>query len=233
MRSPRCRVVLAVAALGALHVFPGGLEARTIAEVLATLGERARGRLAPHFRAAGVPYPPPRVFLLAFKKERQLEVWAETRTRRALVHTYPILAASGQEGPKLRQGDGQVPEGSYRIVLLNPNSLFHLSMKLDYPNAFDRQKARRDGRKGLGGDIFIHGSAVSIGCLAMGDGAIEELFVLVADIGLANVRVVIAPRDLRREDVPEGEQPHPMPWAAELYRSIKRELDPFALGSRR
>jgi hypothetical protein len=111
-----------------------------------------------------------------------LELWTEDTAAR-LVHRYPVLAASGALGPKLRQGDLQVPEGVYRVLWLNPNSSYHLSMKLDYPNAFDREHARRDRRTDLGGDIFVHGRAVSIGCVALGDPAIEELFVLAADTG--------------------------------------------------
>lgn len=152
---------------------------------------------------------------------------AEKTGRKALVRSYPILAASGATGPKLRQGDGQVPEGVYRAILLNPDSRFHLSIELDYPSAFDRRKAREDGRSGLGGDIFIHGRDVSIGCLAMGDEAIEELFVLVADTGLRNVRVIIAPRDLRLEEVPPEEWPRHVAWAEELYERITRELRGF------
>jgi len=71
------------------------------------------------------------------------------------VADYRITAASGTAGPKLREGDRQVPEGIYRIVGLNPNSRYHLSMKLDYPNAFDRHQAARDGRARPGSDIFI------------------------------------------------------------------------------
>ena len=74
-----------------------------------------------------------------------------------------------------------MPEGVYRIVALNPNSSYHLSMKLDYPTEFDLSKARAEGRTRPGSDIFIHGKAVSIGCVAVGDDAIEEIFVLVRE----------------------------------------------------
>ena len=69
---------------------------------------------------------------------------------------YPILAASGVLGPKLREGDKQVPEGIYGAEALNPNSKFHLSIRLNYPNTFDRRMAQSDGRTQLGGDIMIH-----------------------------------------------------------------------------
>ena len=132
-----------------------------------------------------------------FKNERRVAVWARSGTSWRFIRNYPILAASGHAGPKLRQGDLQVPEGVYRIEHLNPNSSYHLSMKVSYPNAFDRRMAARDGRTRLGGDIFIHGKDVSIGCVALGDRAIEELFTLVAETGHAKVKVIIAPNDLR------------------------------------
>lgn len=74
------------------------------------------------------------------------------------IKSYPILAASGSIGPKLRESDMQVPEGVYQIESLNPNSQFHLSLRVNYPNEFDREQARIDGRAQLGGDIMIHGS---------------------------------------------------------------------------
>jgi murein L,D-transpeptidase YafK len=196
--------------------------ARTVQDVLTRFGPAVRQRLKPSFRAAGVAYPPKRLTLLAFKEERRLEVWAGAAPRAVFIREYAVVAASGGPGPKLVQGDGQVPEGIYRILWLNPNSRFHLSMKLDYPNAFDRRKAVGDGRTQLGGDIFIHGNAVSIGCLAMGDEAIEELFVLAADTGVRNIDVVIAPRDLRR--VSREHVPLRVAWADDLYRRLETEL---------
>jgi murein L,D-transpeptidase YafK len=197
-------------------------EARTVAGVVRDLGPAARARLAPRFRAAAVAYPPRAVTLLVLKEERVLELWAEDGAAPRLVHRYPVLAASGGPGPKLRQGDLQVPEGVYRVLWLNPNSSYHLSMKLDYPNAFDRERARRDGRTNLGGDIFVHGREVSIGCVALGDPAIEELFVLAADVGVARVKTVIAPRDLRVASARDPEIASA--WAPELYRLVRREM---------
>ena len=199
----------------------GPAGARTIESVVRDLGPAARARLAPRFRAAGATYPPRAVTLLVLKEERVLELWADDGAPH-LVHRYPVLAASGTLGPKLRQGDLQVPEGVYRVLWLNPNSSYHLSMKLDYPNAFDREHARRDGRTDLGGDIFVHGRAVSIGCVALGDPAIEELFVLAADTGVARVKAVIAPRDLRVASARDPEIASA--WAPELYRLVRSEL---------
>lgn len=154
-----------------------------------------RERIQSHFTKAGVTYPPERIAILVFKEEKQLSLWADGK----FIRHYAVTAASGHAGPKLREGDRQVPEGIYRIEYLNPNSSYHLSMKVSYPNDFDRRMARRDRRTRLGGDIFIHGKAVSIGCVAVGDRAIEELFELVKATGASKVRVIIAPNDLRSE----------------------------------
>ncbi len=196
----------------------------TTASRLAQYGDAARARLAPHIAGAGVAYPPPALTLVAIKDEQRLEVWARAEGGPRWIRDYPVLAASGLAGPKLREGDGQVPEGLYRIDWLNPNSRYHLSMHLDYPNAWDR--AHAEGRADLGGDIMIHGDAVSIGCLAMGDPAIEELFVLVADTGLDHIDVIVAPTDLRTHAaaVP-GDAPA---WTAELYEAIAAALRPYA-----
>ena len=111
-----------------------------------------------------------------------------------------------------------MPEGVYRLTRLNPASSYHLSIRVDYPNAFDRARGVEDGRSNLGGDIYVHGKAVSIGCLAIGDDNIEELFTLIADTGLANARIVLAPG--RSVEVPAGAPP----WTRGLYATIAREL---------
>lgn len=198
---------------------------RTVASVVAELGPRVRAHWEPFLRAAGLSYPPPDLALLAFKGERRLEVWGRDAGPWTRIDALPILAASGDPGPKLREGDRQVPEGIYRLVAFNPNSRFHLSLMLDYPNADDVAVAEAEGRTDLGGEIFIHGGAVSIGCLAIGDRAIENLFVLVADVGLEHVQVIVAPRDPRHGG---GLAPVPaLPFTQELYRRIEDGLRPF------
>ena len=92
---------------------------------------------------------------------------------------YPIQGASGDIGPKLIEGDRQVPEGLYEIIGFNPNSSYHISMQLNYPNDFDLKHASAEGRDHSGNNIFIHGKDESIGCLAMGDAAIDFLLVVV------------------------------------------------------
>jgi len=200
----------------------------TVDQRLAEVGPAARARLSVDFSANQTAYPPARVALLAKKEERVLQVYvAHTRESPAWNHlkTYRILGSSGASGPKLAEGDMQVPEGIYRIEALNPNSRFHLSLRVQYPNNFDRARAKADGRTQLGSDIMIHGGSASVGCLAMGDPAIEELFVLAADVGIENIDVIIAPRDLRirnRSDLPTEPK-----WIGELYDEIEAALKAF------
>lgn len=195
-----------------------------MAERVAEYGPAVRARLAPAFLEAGVAYPPRRVLLLGFKQERQLEVWgAGEDDRLKLLKTYPILGASGRIGPKLQEGDRQVPEGFYSIESLNPNSLFHLALRVNYPNEHDRARAKAEGRTHLGGDIMIHGSTSSVGCLAMGNEAAEDLFVLAAETGIQNTSVILSPVDFRVRDLP-GDVPALPVWTNELYAQIRAAL---------
>jgi murein L,D-transpeptidase YafK len=161
--------------------------------------------------------------LVGLKQERLLEVWVSQESGPKLLKTYPILAASGKAGPKLRENDMQVPEGIYEIESLHPNSAFHVALRVGYPNSFEKAKARIDNRNELGSDIMIHGSRASIGCVAMGDEAAEELFVLAADVGIKNVELVLCPVDFRVRELPQ-DTPGLPDWAPELYALIKQEL---------
>jgi hypothetical protein len=197
---------------------------KTVAARVAQYGAAARARLAPELARTGIAYPPARMTLVGLKAERTLEVWvAAPAGQWQHLKDYPILGLSGTLGPKLREGDRQVPEGLYGVAALNPNSLYHLALRVNYPNAADRRQAQADGRTALGGDIMIHGNTCSVGCLAMGDTAAEELFVLAAATGLANVAVILSPVDFRvRELPPDG--PPPPAWTAERYAAIRQAL---------
>lgn len=198
---------------------------KTVADRVAQFGEAVRTRLTPAFEKIGVSYPPKSITLVGLKSERILEVWvAGPGGPRLRLKTYPILGMSGDLGPKLREGDRQVPEGLYRIESLNPNSLYHLALRVDYPNPEDRRRGEADGRTDLGSDIMIHGRTCSIGCLAMGDEAAEDLFVLAAETGIDNVTVILSPVDFRTRSLPAKTPPIPT-WAGKLYDSIRRELD--------
>ena len=154
--------------------------------LLQTCGEKAKGqarekevreRIAPDMKTAftgknlGLGSP---VFIRAFKEERELELFVENKKtgKFELFSKYPIAAASGSLGPKLAEGDGQVPEGFYFVPpsAMHPNSRYHLAFNIGFPNKFDKANGR------TGSFIMVHGSYVSIGCLAMTDAKIEEIY---------------------------------------------------------
>jgi hypothetical protein len=201
-------------------------ELRTIQDRLVEFGELVRTRLAPHFSRAGVHYPPARLAFVAIKETRKLEVWAADEGEDLrFIREYDLIAASGRLGPKLQEGDGQVPEGLYRIVLLNPNSRYHLSLRVSYPNEFDLAQARREGRTEPGTDIMIHGGARSRGCLAVGDEGAEDLFVVAALTETRESPLLISPVDFRvREFAAPADAPT---WTEELYGEIRAKLAAF------
>ncbi len=142
------------------------------------------------------------VLIRTFKKESRLELWMKARdaTQYTLFRTYPICYYSGGLGPKLRQGDKVTPEGFYAInkKRLNPHSRFHLSMNIGYPNAYDRQHSR------TGALIMIHGACDAIGCFAMSNMQIEEIYYLVEQAlfsGQKNVEVHAFPFHLTEENL--------------------------------
>jgi len=127
-------------------------------------------RLAAHGVELGVP-----VYIRIFKLESELEVWLEKDGRFELFATYPICLWSGRLGPKFREGDRQSPEGFYTVSSeqLNPNSRWHRSFNLGYPNAFDQAHGR------TGSFLMVHGGCASIGCFAVTDPAVDEIWRLV------------------------------------------------------
>jgi murein L,D-transpeptidase YafK len=133
------------------------------------------------FENRNIDYPPHRVVIVAYKREQQLELWAcsESSDTYTLIKQYPFTAFSGTLGPKQKRGDLQIPEGLYHISHFNPYSNFHLSMLVSYPNKADAIRSPYDD---LGGEIRIHGSCVTIGCIPIGDQAIEELYITCVDV---------------------------------------------------
>lgn len=138
--------------------------------------KRSKGReVEALFDDAGVTFPPHDVLFRIFKKERELEVWAGDEDQpMKLIATYGICAASGILGPKRREGDLQVPEGYYKVGYYHPTSAYYLSAQIDYPNLSDKIR----GGPAPGGDILIHGSCASIGCVSMTDERIEEIYLV-------------------------------------------------------
>src|SRR3990167_2527216 len=202
---------------------------QAIDNAITRYGLRTEPQLKQFFSKADVAYPPKEVALLAFKKERHIELWArETPEKKwKQIHTYPLTAFSGRLGPKLQAGDRQIPEGVYHLTSFNPYSNYHLSMMVSYPNNYDRLQAIRDGRRKLGGDIFLHGKSLSVGCLAVGDYAIDQLFLLARRVGLSHVKVIISPNDLRKDKPATANFAQPR-WLTDLYKQLSTALTEFS-----
>lgn len=143
-----------------------------------------------------------KLFIRVFKAEQRLETWVTDFENEhfVLLKTYKIAASSGELGPKRKQGDYQVPEGFYHIDRYNPTSSFYLSLGVNYPNESDRIL----GKKNLGGDIFIHGSDVTIGCVPLTDDKIKEVYALAVQAkngGQTKVYVHVFPFELTSENI--------------------------------
>jgi murein L,D-transpeptidase YafK len=134
----------------------------------------ARRTLAMRLAAKGFREGEP-VYLRIFKQEAVLELWMEGGRGWQVFQSYPICRFSGRLGPKLKQGDGQAPEGFYQVATaqLNPNSRHHLSFNLGFPNQFDRAHGR------TGSYLMVHGGCSSVGCYAMTDPAVDDIYGLV------------------------------------------------------
>ena len=195
---------------------------------------QAQPRLDALFRAAGLTYPAREIFLRAFKMEGELELWArdDNAAPFTLVKTYAICASSGTIGPKRRQGDLQVPEGFYHVSGFNPWSRFHLSLRVDYPNRADRILG---GDGDLGGDIFIHGSCVTIGCIPLLDDPIEEVYLAAIDArdsGQARIAVHIFPCRFAGGWLRLEREAWRRPGLMEFWRNLKEGYDRFEKGHR-
>lgn len=228
----------------------------TVNQVIANYGNSARQMWTEQMKSVDkkMVYPPRSLVWICLKEEKQLFVFGrDTLGQYRCLKKYPIVGASGKAGPKLKEGDKQVPEGFYKIVGFRPNVIAHLGLAVNYPNVEDRTHAKSEGRSNLGGDILIHGSRWSTGCLAMGNEPIEELFVLAHDVGIGNIELIFAPCNLlkkepnfdweRKEDEPPlGEVAHvkpekPIPrnktkqpvWAPALYDRLRAKLKAFSL----
>ncbi len=201
----------------------------TVQKRMKEYGPKVNSTLKPLFTAKQVTYPPKDVTLLYIKSQKTLSLFAaDSEGKPKLIKNYTVYAASGKSGPKLQEGDNQVPEGVYGIESLNPNSAYHLALRINYPTDFDKQMAKEDGRKNLGSDIMIHGKSVSIGCIAIGDEAIEELFVLAAQANYKNWKVILSPVDFRKVAI----APEPKvskPWIPKLYENISANVKTLPL----
>lgn len=131
------------------------------------------------------------LYFRIFKLEKEFEVWVKNKKddKYTLLKNISICASSGDLGPKRKQGDYQVPEGFYEIATFNPNSSYHLAMKINYPNQSDKlKKTAADA----GGDIMIHGNCVTIGCIPLQNDPVEEVYVLATEAKNKNNAINIA-----------------------------------------
>ena len=172
-------------------------------------------------KAQGVALGAP-VFLRIFKLESELEIWMQKDVRYRKFATYPICLWSGRVGPKLREGDRQAPEGFYAVTKeeLNPNSRWHRSFSLGFPNAFDRALGR------TGSFIMVHGGCQSVGCFAMTNNVVDEIWRLVTaalDQGQPAFNVQVFPFRMTEKNLAarKGDQWSPF-WA-----DLKKGYDAF------
>lgn len=132
-----------------------------------------------YFTDANLPYKGFSLFIRAFKVERKVEAWVKTADNSyKLLTTFPFCTTSGKLGPKRKEGDLQIPEGVYTLNHFNPQSNFHLSLGVSYPNASDKILS---DKKRPGGAIYIHGACVTIGCIPITDDKIKELYIIAVE----------------------------------------------------
>ena len=202
-------------------------EKQTIESVVEKYISKVKASLKNDFEKNNLSLDDFEMGILAFKKEQLLEIYVrknETENWK-LLKKYNFTAFSGEIGPKLNNGDNQIPEGIYQMEYLNPNSRFHLSIKVSYPNSFDLEKAKLDKRTDLGGDIMIHGKSATIDCIPVDDKNIEEIFILATKAKNKKFPIIIAPHDFRtNKTFPEIVG---ISWDNELYKKISDELNNF------
>ncbi len=162
------------------------------------------------------------IYIRIFKEEKILELWVQQGERYTLFKTYPIQKTSGLLGPKQREGDRQNPEGVYVITKknLNPFSHYYLSMNIGYPNRLDRNLKR------TGSAIMIHGGCKSIGCFALGDKGIKEIYTLAANALAATQKffyVAIYPFKMQEEKLKQYQNVKWFPF----WQNLKEGYDLF------
>jgi murein L,D-transpeptidase YafK len=156
---------------------PGFIEKQKNFVRVANAFSKMEDTLKKQFDEKHINWPPTAMYIRSFKYDKQMEVWVQSKPDApfTLFKTYKVCIQSGGLGPKRMEGDYQVPEGFYYINEFNPNSMFHLSLGLNYPNASDKILSNPQKPGSL---IFIHGNCVSTGCIPIMDAPIEELYVL-------------------------------------------------------
>ena len=162
------------------------------------------------------------VFIRMFKAESELELWVLKDGRFVLLDTYPICHWSGALGPKAQEGDKQNPEGFYTIRRrqLHLAGRWRRALNVGFPNAFDRALGR------TGSYILLHGGCSSVGCFAMTNPVMEEIFTLTEAAlrsGQEEVNVHIFPFRMTEANL---ERYQISPWIG-FWRNLKEGYDAF------
>jgi murein L,D-transpeptidase YafK len=216
--SATCRIAAVAAVAGTLSACAASVGTPPAhlmplpAETVALLGKKRMEVQAP-------------IFIRIYKEESELEVW-KLRDDGRFYHlkTFPICNWSGRLGPKLRQGDGQAPEGFYTITReqMNPNSNYHLAFNLGFPNSYDKSNNR------TGDFLMVHGGCGSSGCYAMTDALMEELYALVREAfngGQTVVHVHAFPFRMTKENMAR----HANSEWRDFWKMLKEGYDYFEL----
>ncbi|MEI0611783.1 L,D-transpeptidase family protein [Brachyspira pilosicoli] len=166
------------------------------------------------------------IIIIAYKEESILEIYAKNNTDKTYkkITQYSIASKSGVLGPKRMEGDLQVPEGFYYIDRFNPASSYYLSLGINYPNKSDQIKGKRNQ---LGGDIFIHGSEVTIGCIPMTDDKIKEIYLYAVyskNNGQTKIPVYIFPFKMTEENIKNRRESDKL---INFWKNIKVGYDVF------
>ena len=192
---------------------------RSVESRLQSFGNEARKRLQ-------LACQPVKLVIIALKSEKRFELWGQdTNGKPFFIKSYPILAASGTTGPKLREGDRQVPEGFYNIESLHPNSHFYLALKIAFPSPEDMEIAIAEKRdtKQLGSNIMLHGRGGSVGCISVENQAVEEIFYLAGKLGKENISLLIMPFDFRKNPLPVVQKD----WLRKRYQQLSSEVKKY------
>lgn len=181
--------------------------------------------LKKEFHAKNVGFEGFQIFLRAFKYEQKLEVWIQPQGASKFIYfkAYDFCTSSGILGPKRREGDLQIPEGLYHINHFNPESNFHLSLGINYPNTSDKILS---DRKNPGSAIYIHGNCVTVGCIPVADDKIKELYILAVEArnnGQEKIPVHIFPVDFKTNSSVLQEHPSQMAF----WQNLRTTFDDF------
>lgn len=175
------------------------LQYERVVEAYEAVGEKTKQMLT----SVGVDSDSFEVYIRAFKFEEKLELWAKSSNQEnfTLVETYNFCSNVGQLGPKRKEGDKQIPEGFYELSKFNPESFYHLSLKVNYPNESDSVLSDQVSPGGL---IFIHGGCRTVGCIPITDEKIKELYVFCLEaknLGQEKISIHLFPARLTDENM--------------------------------